>query len=55
VIDLYRQGRFPFDQVITVYPLAAIHEAAAASKRGDVVKPVLRMEVGGAAPRGSGQ
>jgi aryl-alcohol dehydrogenase len=44
LIDLYLQGRFPFDRLITFYPFAQINEAAAASEHGETVKPVLRME-----------
>ncbi len=44
LIDLYLQGRFPFDRLIAFYPFIRINEAAAASERGDVVKPVLRMD-----------
>lgn len=41
MIDLYRQGRFPFDRLITQFPFEQINEAMAASERGDVIKPVL--------------
>ena len=44
LIELYLQGRFPFDRLIAYYPLEQINEAVAASERGEVVKPVLRME-----------
>jgi aryl-alcohol dehydrogenase len=43
LIDLYRQGRFPFDKLITSYPFANIQEAVEASEHGKVVKAVLRM------------
>ncbi len=46
LIDLYLQGRFPFDRLIASYPFSQINKAAAASERGDVVKPVLRMDGG---------
>lgn len=39
--DLYRQGRFPYDKLITRMPLGEINEAIAALDRGDVVKVVL--------------
>lgn len=42
LIELWRQGRFPFDRLITFYPLSQIEEAAHASERGDVLKAVLR-------------
>lgn len=43
LIELHRQGRFPFDKLITTFPLAEINEAEAASKSGEVIKPVLLM------------
>ena len=45
LIELYTQGRFPFDRLITYYPFAQINEAAAAAERGEVVKPVLRFDM----------
>jgi aryl-alcohol dehydrogenase len=41
LIELWQQGRFPFDRLIQTYPLARINEAEQAALRGDVVKPVL--------------
>jgi aryl-alcohol dehydrogenase len=46
MIDLYLQGRFPFNRLTTFYPFTQINEAAAASEAGDVVKPILRMSGG---------
>lgn len=43
LIELHRQGRFPFDELITTFPLAQINEAEAASTSGSVIKPVLLM------------
>jgi Zn-dependent alcohol dehydrogenase len=43
LITLNRQGRFPFDKLITEFPLEAVNDAFAASHSGDVIKPVLRM------------
>lgn len=43
LIDLHLQGRFPLDRLITLFPFSQINEAIAASERGEVVKPVLRM------------
>jgi aryl-alcohol dehydrogenase len=45
LIDLYRQGRFPFDELVTYFPFDQIGEALAAAESGDVLKPVLRMPV----------
>jgi aryl-alcohol dehydrogenase len=41
LIQLWRQGRFPFDKLITTFPLQDINEAERASIDGAVVKPVL--------------
>lgn len=41
MIELWRQGRFPFDRLITQYSLSRIEEAAKASERGEVLKAVL--------------
>jgi len=43
LISLYRAGRFPFDRLIKHYNFKKINAAIAAAKRGDVIKPVLRM------------
>ncbi|MGH8988284.1 MAG: NAD(P)-dependent alcohol dehydrogenase [Acidimicrobiales bacterium] len=43
LIELHRQGRFPYDRLMTVFPLEQVEQAIAASAAGDVVKPVLRM------------
>jgi aryl-alcohol dehydrogenase len=41
LIQLWKQGRFPFDKLMTTYPLTQINEAEAASASGTAVKPVL--------------
>lgn len=43
LIALNRQGRFPYDRLITEFPLERVNDALAASHAGDVIKPVLRM------------
>ena len=43
LIALNKQGRFPYDKLITEFPLEQVNEAFEASHSGDVVKPVLRM------------
>jgi aryl-alcohol dehydrogenase len=43
LIDLYRQGQFPFDRLIKFYGFSDINAAIADSIRGDTIKPVLRM------------
>ena len=42
LVDLYKQGRFPFDKLVRFYPFEQINEAVAASLKGDVIKPILR-------------
>lgn len=42
MIDLWQQGRFPFDRLIEQFPLASINEAEQSSLAGGVIKPVLR-------------
>lgn len=41
LLDLHRQGKFPFDKLITTMPLAQINEAVTAQHRGEVLKVVL--------------
>jgi len=43
LIELYSQGRFPFDRLITFYPFAEINRAVEDMEKGRVIKPVLRM------------
>ena len=43
LIDLYLQGRFPFDRLTRVYEFDAIDEAAAESEEGRTIKPIVRM------------
>jgi aryl-alcohol dehydrogenase len=43
LIELYRQGRFPFDKLVTVFEFKDIQEAVDASESGRVVKAILRM------------
>jgi aryl-alcohol dehydrogenase len=42
LIDLYQQGRFPFDKMISFYPFQEINKAAKDMEEGRVLKPVLR-------------
>lgn len=42
LIELHRQGRFPFDRLARFYRFEQINEAAADSLRGETVKPILR-------------
>ncbi|MDE9452632.1 NAD(P)-dependent alcohol dehydrogenase [Xenorhabdus bovienii] len=41
LIELYQQGRFPFDELIKFYPLDKINEAAKDSETGKTLKPVI--------------
>jgi aryl-alcohol dehydrogenase len=43
LVELWRQGRFPVDRLMTFYDFDQINEAAGAAEAGTVVKPVLRM------------
>jgi aryl-alcohol dehydrogenase len=43
LIDLYAQGRFPFDRMIRFYPFREINQAAEDSEKGRVLKPVLKL------------
>ncbi|WP_158861659.1 NAD(P)-dependent alcohol dehydrogenase [Leifsonia sp. AG29] len=43
LIEEWRAGRFPFEKLITTYPLAAVNQAEADSISGKTVKPVLLM------------
>ncbi len=45
LIDLYLQGRFPFDRLVEFYPLDQINQAAEDTGTGKAVKPILRMPV----------
>jgi aryl-alcohol dehydrogenase len=42
LIELYSQGRFPFDRMITFYPFDEINQAVEDMATGRVLKPVLR-------------
>ena len=43
LIALYRAGEFPFDRLVTFYDFTEINKAIADAKRGDTIKPVLRI------------
>jgi len=43
LIELYKQGRFPFDRMITFYPFEEINKAVEDMEKGLVIKPVLRL------------
>ena len=43
LIELHREGRFPFDRMVKFYPLDQINEAIADSLEGRTIKPIVRM------------
>ena len=45
LIDLYQQGRFPFDKLISTYSFTDINQAVEDVESGKVIKPVLLMDV----------
>jgi aryl-alcohol dehydrogenase len=42
LIELYAQGRFPFDRLIKFYPFNEINKAVEDMEKGLVIKPVLK-------------
>lgn len=44
LVELYKQGRFPFDKLIKTYAFADINEAVADSEKGVTLKPVLTFD-----------
>jgi aryl-alcohol dehydrogenase len=45
LVDLYLQGRFPFDKLCKFYAFDEVNQAMADSERGVTIKPILRMPV----------
>lgn len=43
LIDLWREGKFPIEQIMTYYDFDQIDEAAHDAETGKVIKPVLRV------------
>jgi aryl-alcohol dehydrogenase len=43
LIRLYRAGQFPFDRLVKFYEFRDINRAIADARRGDTIKPVLRI------------
>ena len=41
LLDLHREGKFPFEKLVKTFRFDQINEAIAASNSGDVVKPIL--------------
>jgi aryl-alcohol dehydrogenase len=43
LISLYLAGQFPFDRLVKFYGFSEINQAIADARRGDTIKPVLRV------------
>ena len=43
LIELQKQGRFPYDRMLKFYDMSDINQAIADSESGAFVKPVVRM------------
>jgi aryl-alcohol dehydrogenase len=43
MIDLYAQGRVPFDKLIRFYPFDTINQAVEDQRLGKAIKPVLEV------------
>ncbi len=43
LISLYREGLFPFDRLVKFYGFSEINRGIADARRGDTIKPVLRV------------
>ena len=43
LVELYHQGRFPYDKMITYYPFDQINQAVEDMEKGRVIKPVLKL------------
>lgn len=43
LVDLFQQGRFPFERLVQYYEMDQVEQALQDSKSGKVVKPILRM------------
>jgi aryl-alcohol dehydrogenase len=43
LIELYRAGKFPFDRLVKFYDFGDINRAMADARRGNTIKPVLRI------------
>ena len=43
LVELYQQGRFPFDKLVKFYNLDQINQAAEDSEKGITIKPIVRL------------
>lgn len=44
LVELYAQGRFPFDKLVKFYTFDQINQAAEDSEKGITIKPIIRLE-----------
>jgi aryl-alcohol dehydrogenase len=44
LVELHRQGRFPFDKLVKFYALDDIKQAAEDSETGGTIKPIVRLK-----------
>lgn len=44
LLDLYRQGRFPFDRLVKFYEFASLDQAIADANSGSTIKAVLKLD-----------
>lgn len=42
LIELYKQGKFPFDKLITYYSFEDINKAVEDAHKGTTIKPILK-------------
>ena len=43
LIELYAQGRFPFDKLVRFYPFTDINRAVEDQRKGNAIKPILEV------------
>jgi aryl-alcohol dehydrogenase len=44
LVELYRDGRFPFDKLVKFYTLDQINQAAEDSEKGLTIKPIVLLQ-----------
>ncbi|HUM73069.1 MAG TPA: NAD(P)-dependent alcohol dehydrogenase [Nitrosomonas europaea] len=44
LVELYQQGKFPFDRPVKFYSLDQINQAAEDSEKGITIKPIIRLQ-----------
>jgi len=44
LVELYQQGKFPFDRLVKFYSLDQINQAAEDSEKGITIKPIIRLQ-----------